>query len=142
MQPMVRARASPRLIPERDVSAVRMLGAICRMFRRAGASKKPGADAPLKPGAKAPTKKVRDELHPQFEMPRMRSGISDQPAARVRDVLRSAGSDLRLPANPRRHFAQADRIAPPQFVALPRVAAGRQRARGRAVLRLHSAGAD
>src|SRR5208282_3612293 len=46
-----------------------------------------------------------DELHHQFEVSRMRAGISDKPAPRLRDVLRSARSHLRLCQDSRGNLA-------------------------------------
>src|SRR5258708_38429839 len=66
-------------------------------------------------------------------MPRVRPGISDQAAARVRGLLRTARSHLRLREDSRRDLARVDRGTPAQPLALSRAAAGRWRARGGAV---------
>ena len=76
-------------------------------------------------------------------MSRVRPGVSDKSAPRVRDLLWSARSHLRLRADSRVDFALANREAAAQPVALSRIAAGRfrGRARNRPALRLYAAGA-
>ena len=89
------------------------------------------------------TERGNDELHHQSEMSRVRPGVSDKSAPRLRDVLRPARSHLRLRADSRRDLALDNREASAQSVALSRIAAGRfQRARcRRPQLRLHPAAA-
>ena len=88
---------------------------------------------PPAPVAARPMRRPRegvpsDEYRQGPALPRVRRREPGGPAARLRDLLRSARGGVRLRASPPHVHARGDRGAPAQPLALPRAAAGRGRA--------------